>query len=231
MLFNLLLGKSLLVFHLSMSLLPNQTGRHWCHLIRVSNFFGTPKRQTILTAPYMPASRAAVFLALHSGVSLYRTARSSQRPMLYFSSNLGICFKSTDAKQLNRIIGRNEQVENPSYGGFAGILRRFSIHSRTTFAHNWKGPFSQGKIADFSSTRPEKPFTETVQFSRWISPWNWYLELPPRLRTDIFTITSHKGPRSSTAGCKVTFSCAQPGPSRTFTVSHTLLEFTLSSPR
>lgn len=151
--------------------------------------------------------------------------------MLCFSSNLRICFKSTDAKQFNRIISRNEQVENPSYAGFAGILRRLSVHGRGTFAHTRKGHFSQGKRADFSSARPEKTlYRESTIFPSGLS-MNLVFRTTPRRRTDIFTIAVHKGHRSSSVGCKGTFSCAQTSLSPTFAVSHTLLEFILSSLR
>lgn len=95
--------------------------------------------QNTVTTQYILVSEASVFPLLHTGVSLYCTIDSSQQQTLHFSSNLRICFRSTEAKQLNgiinRIIRRMERVENSSHGGTAGALKHFSIHGRTTFAH------------------------------------------------------------------------------------------------
>lgn len=178
MLFYLLHCKSLLVFHFYICCFPTRLGDTSAVWYMFLTSSVPPKMHTTVTTQYILVSEANVFLVLLIGVSLHHITDSSQREMLHFSSNLRICFRSTEAQQLNRIISRIEQMNNPSYGGIAGILRYFSIHGRTTFVHNWKGHFSQGKIADFSSTRPEKLFTQRALFSHWISPRTWYLELP-----------------------------------------------------
>lgn len=88
---------------------------------------------TTVTTQYILVSEASVFLVLHIGISLYCTTDSSPQQMLHFSSYLAVCFRSTEAKQLNRIVRRIELMENLSYGDTASILGPFSIYGRTTF--------------------------------------------------------------------------------------------------
>ena len=231
MVFYLVLCKSLLFSHLYIFCLParlEDTSTVW-YLFLPFLVLPTPKRHTTVTTQYILVSEARVLLVLHAGVSLYCTTDSSLQQMLHFSSYLTVCFRSTEAKQLNRIVRRTELMENPSYGGTASILEPFSIYGRTTFTRKWKGHFPQGKRADFSRTRPEKPFIESVfplDFSM-----NLVFRATSRLRADIFTITLHKRAQIKQGSRKVTFACAQSSLSHTFIVRHTVLEFILSSLR